>query len=108
LWIAADPIDHTMINLLCRLTRHDPEAKQLGRLGESKASRIGRFPPKRIGARIAGNVSQRPLPNGERIMANTAIDETPISTDEDDFLAAFIAIVRENELREREQTSQRS
>jgi len=23
LWIAADPIDHTMINMLCRLTRHD-------------------------------------------------------------------------------------
>ncbi|HEX3907066.1 MAG TPA: hypothetical protein VHW92_03960 [Mycobacteriales bacterium] len=41
-------------------------------------------------------------------MANTAIDETPISTDEDDFLAAFIAIVRENELRERDQASQRS
>jgi hypothetical protein len=41
-------------------------------------------------------------------MANTAIDETPITTDEDDFLAAFIAIVRENELRERGETSQRS
>jgi hypothetical protein len=31
-------------------------------------------------------------------MASTATDEFQISTDEDDFLAAFIAIVRENEL----------
>jgi hypothetical protein len=38
-------------------------------------------------------------------MASTATDEFVTSTDEDDFLAAFIAIVRENELaalRERE------
>jgi hypothetical protein len=42
-------------------------------------------------------------------MANTAIDEMPISTDEDDFLAAFIAIVREKELRaERDHDAQRS
>jgi hypothetical protein len=31
-------------------------------------------------------------------MASTATDEYSITTDEDDFLAAFIAIVRENEL----------
>jgi hypothetical protein len=31
-------------------------------------------------------------------MANTATDDYLISSDEDDFLAAFIAIVRENEL----------
>jgi hypothetical protein len=32
-------------------------------------------------------------------MADTATDELQTTTDEDDFLAAFIAIVRENELR---------
>ena len=31
-------------------------------------------------------------------MASTATDEFLIMTDEDDFLAAFIAIVRENEM----------
>ena len=42
-------------------------------------------------------------------MAKTATDEMPISTDEDDFLAAFIAIVRENELRaERDRAPQHS
>jgi hypothetical protein len=38
-------------------------------------------------------------------MASTTTDELVTTTDEDDFLAAFIAIVRENEisaLRERE------
>ena len=39
---------------------------------------------------------------GERTMTTTATDDLPITTSEDDdFLAAFIAIVRENELRER-------
>jgi hypothetical protein len=37
-------------------------------------------------------------------MADTATNELTTPTDEDDFLAAFIAIVRENELRaERDQ-----
>ena len=36
--------------------------------------------------------------NRERDMASTATDEFLIMTDEDDFLAAFIAIVRENEM----------
>jgi hypothetical protein len=38
-------------------------------------------------------------------MASTAIDELVTTTEDDDFLAAFIAIVRENEinaLRDRE------
>lgn len=37
-------------------------------------------------------------PTRERDMASTATDEFLIMTDEDDFLAAFIAIVRENEM----------
>jgi hypothetical protein len=40
-------------------------------------------------------------------MSSTATDEFLIMTDEDDFLAAFIAIVRENELSaQREQEHQ--
>jgi hypothetical protein len=44
-------------------------------------------------------------PTRERDMASTTTDEFVSTSDEDDFLAAFIAIVRENEmsaLRDRE------